>query len=730
MLACAIPANGQAPKKVTFDDNVRPLLKRRCSVCHNSDRREGDLDVTSFVNLMQGGSSGTVLEPGEPGDSYLYELVTHASSPEMPPSGNKIPATEIKLLAEWIKDGLLENSGSKAAKSKPKVSLALKLSPTTRPEVSPTPFRISLEPVITPPVGSVLALASNPWAPVIAVSTPRQILLYHSDRLELAGVLPYETGIARSLSFSRNGELLLASGGRGGESGSVLMFNARTGQLIDQIGKEPDTILTADLSGDQSLIAIGSPNKRVAVMTSAGQPIHELKRHTDWVTAVCFSPDGQFLATADRNGTLLLWEADSGLFVQKLDGHTKAITSLQWRSDSQFFVTASEDGSVRVWDTEKAKPVKSWNAHGSGCLVAGFRRDGSIYSAGRDHLVKLWQANGKAIRTFKGLQDIVVAATVCDETNRVFAADWNGKLLAWNLDNGKVLKTLPANPPTLKQQLSQAKTELQQTQAKVNGAGRSSTNMQAQVLNAENQRTAIHDQIKKGTRELQGRAGSKNKLHANRQGYRLANLRRTRDLPAHQAKLKQLKAALPQAKLALESLPDEPRLVEAVAFLESEIQAIQRRNQRFTQLALANFREHLRIADDLRNLVQQTNQLNATQNAKKNQTNQIQKRIQDLNGMIQQQSKIKATAEQELAAKQKAVERWQNAIQFEQDLTRLKTQLVDAESQLAVKRETIQQAQQQHKLAEEKVKQAEQASQASRAAVEAVQKQLQQLQLQ
>ena len=510
-----MPASGQAPKKVTFDDDVRPLLQRRCSVCHNSDRREGDLDVTSFVNLMQGGGSGTVLEPNDPEGSYLYELVTHADSPEMPPNGNKIPDAEIKLLADWINGGLLENRGSKAVEGKPKVNLALNMSPTKRPEVSPTPFRMSLEPVITPTVGSVLALAANPWAPVIAVSTPRQILLYRSDRLELAGVLPNQTGVAQSLSFSRNGELLLAGGGRGGESGSVLMFNARTGELIDQVGEERDTILTADLSSDQSLIAIGSPNKRVGVMTSAGDSVHELKRHTDWVTAVGFSPDGQFLATADRNGSLLLWETESGVFVQKLDGHTKAITSLQWRSDSRFFVTASEDGNVRVWNSRDPKPVKSWNAHKAGSLVAGFRRDGTIYSAGRDRLVKLWQADGKAIRTFKGLQDIVVAAAVCDETNRVFAADWNGKLLAWNLEDGKVLKTLPANPPTLNQRLSQAKLDLQPAQAKVNDAVTVCDYLETQISIAKAQQKVTDEQFTEAEQQQQQDwAASQTKLDA------------------------------------------------------------------------------------------------------------------------------------------------------------------------------------------------------------------------
>ena len=462
--AFAIPVAGQTKEKINFDDHIGPVLQQRCSTCHNSDRREGDLDVTSFVNLMQGGGSGSVLESGDPSGSYLYGLVTHTDSPEMPPGENKIPESEIDLIAAWINGGLLENSGSKAAKAKPNISLVLDSASTTRPKIAPTPFRMSLQPVITPPVGSVLALAANPWAPVIAVSTPRQILLYQSDRLELVGVLPNETGVAQSLNFSRNGELLLASGGRAGKSGNVLMYDARNGQLLDRLGNERDSILAADLSADQSMIAIGGPSKRVRVMSSSGEAVHELKRHTDWVTAVGFSPDGQFLATADRNGSLLLWEADSGLFVQKLDGHSAAITSLEWRSDSKLFVTSGEDGNVRVWDAQKAKPIKSWNAHGKGSLSAGFRRDGTIFSAGRDHLVKLWHADGKLIRVFKGLQDIVVAATVCDETNRVFAADWTGKLIVWNAEDGKMMQSLTANPRSLEQRLNKAKAELLQSE--------------------------------------------------------------------------------------------------------------------------------------------------------------------------------------------------------------------------------------------------------------------------
>ena len=722
-----MPSNGQTKDKITFDDHVRPLFERRCSVCHNSDRREGDLDLTSFVNLMQGGGSGSVLESGDPTGSYLYSLVTHTESPEMPPSGSKIPKPEIDLIAAWINGGLLENSGSKAAKVKPKVSLALDASPTTRPEVAPTPFRISLEPVITPPVGSVLALAANPWAPVIAVSTPKQILLYRSDRLELVGVLPNEIGVAQSLKFNRNGELLLAGGGRPGKFGSVLMYNARTGELMDRIGQERDSILTADLSADQSMIATGGPSKRVNLLNLAGEVVHELSRHTDWVTALGFSPDGQFLATADRDGSLLLWEADSGLFVQKFGGHAGAITSLEWRSDSKLFVTAGEDGSVRVWNARNPKPVRSWTAHGEGALSAGFRRDGSIYSAGRDRLVKLWQADGKPIRVFKGLQDIVVAATVCDETNRVFAADWTGKLIVWNADDGKILQSLSTNPPALATRLSKAKIELEQWQSKATTVAAKCENLQMRIAKCRASRKACDEQCSQNKSALNKLAVKESKLHFQRRRSSLANLRRMQSLSAEQTKLKKLNAALEQSKLALSNLPDDQQLLDTVVYLQSEIRWQAELVEQFVSFAVGNFREHARAGSKLRDVQHQAALIAETRDQRMLQVTALKQRLDKLSSQLKQQSKAGIATAEEVAVKQNLVNRWQEEIRFDQKLKQLRNQLEASEAQWIVTQESVKQAQQERKLADQKVIQAKQASDESRAAADAIRKQLRQL---
>ena len=102
-----------AQDKVTFDDHVQPILRQKCFSCHNQNKKSSGLDLTTYTNLMLGGSSGDVLEPGSPDDSYLFLLITHESEPFMPPKSPKMPDDEINHIRKWIEQGMPENAGSK-----------------------------------------------------------------------------------------------------------------------------------------------------------------------------------------------------------------------------------------------------------------------------------------------------------------------------------------------------------------------------------------------------------------------------------------------------------------------------------------------------------------------------------------------------------------------------------------------------------------------------------------
>ncbi len=457
-----------AAKKITYEDDVLPIFRDNCLKCHNPDKLKGDLDLTSFSGAIKGGGSGTTLNAGDPDGSQLFKSVSHAAEPEMPPK-SKLSDKDIGTIRQWIEGGLLQGANSRAlAANKPAVDLSLKNVSVGKPDgPPPMPGRLALDPFVRATHGSALsALASSPWAPVVALAGTHQIVLYNTHDLEFLGVLPFPEGAPCDVKFSRNGKLLLASGGRGGQSGLVAVWDLATGERVITIGDQFDSVLAADLSADQQWIALGGPDRVLKIYnTKDGSLEHRIKKHTEWVTAIEFSPDSKYLATGDRNGGVVLWEAASGQEMFTLPGHKGAITAITWRGDSELFASASEDGTLKLWKAGDGSALRSLPVHTGGALSARFTHDGRIVTCGRDNKVQIWETTGRNVLALAFTGDLPNRVTFSDDGLRVIGSDWRGKVFVWDAKSGKPIGELEANPPTLTERVQQTTAQLAQLQS-------------------------------------------------------------------------------------------------------------------------------------------------------------------------------------------------------------------------------------------------------------------------
>ena len=90
---------------VTYEQNVRPILKTHCFQCHGEDgNRQGGLDLRLQRLLVLGGESGAGIVPGKPEESLLWQRL---SSREMPPDEIQLRPTseEIAIIQRWIAEG-------------------------------------------------------------------------------------------------------------------------------------------------------------------------------------------------------------------------------------------------------------------------------------------------------------------------------------------------------------------------------------------------------------------------------------------------------------------------------------------------------------------------------------------------------------------------------------------------------------------------------------------------
>lgn len=97
---------------VSFQENVLPILKRSCWMCHGGERPEGGqrmeegLSLLNYEGIMAGSGNGPVIKPGDVEDSYLIEQI---STGRMPKEGDRLTPAEVEIITAWVEAGALNN---------------------------------------------------------------------------------------------------------------------------------------------------------------------------------------------------------------------------------------------------------------------------------------------------------------------------------------------------------------------------------------------------------------------------------------------------------------------------------------------------------------------------------------------------------------------------------------------------------------------------------------------
>ncbi|KAK6850547.1 WD40-repeat-containing domain protein [Apiospora arundinis] len=194
-----------------------------------------------------------------------------------------------------------------------------------------------------------------------------------------------------------------------------------------------------------------------------------LEGHSNDVNSVTFSPNGQLVASASKDGTVKVWNAVTGAEQQTLDGHGDCVNlvafspngrlvasasndkatagpiwSVVFSHNSQLVASASGDKTVKLWNAETGEQVRTLKGHDKRVNSVAFSPNGKLVaSASNDGTVKLWNAEtGEQVRTIKGHGGRANSVAFSPDGKLVASASGDQKVKLWDVETGEQVRTI------------------------------------------------------------------------------------------------------------------------------------------------------------------------------------------------------------------------------------------------------------------------------------------------
>ncbi|MEG3860106.1 nSTAND1 domain-containing NTPase [Microcoleus sp. herbarium12] len=241
-------------------------------------------------------------------------------------------------------------------------------------------------------------------------------------------------GRVLSITFSPDSKFLIS----GGEDGIAKIWDL-SGQLVRPLKEKQGNYFISSLSfsSDGKYIAITGSNQTPKIWSWDGEKIAQkiatLEGHKDLVYQVSFHPKQELIATGAWDGTIGLWKlSDNKVNKIKIwSGDQGKIRSLSFSSDGKYLATADDNSQLKVWDLSGQEKLKLFSYQREIQAVA-FSSDGKyIATGGKDGTVKLWDWLGRQVFEFKIEKGSVWDISFSADGRSIVAGGDSGQLQSW-----------------------------------------------------------------------------------------------------------------------------------------------------------------------------------------------------------------------------------------------------------------------------------------------------------
>ncbi|EUC59192.1 vegetative incompatibility protein HET-E-1 [Rhizoctonia solani AG-3 Rhs1AP] len=234
-------------------------------------------------------------------------------------------------------------------------------------------------------------------------------------------------------------------------------FQRTTGLIDLSISQHEEAVLaiwslesaghSVAISPDGDRIASGNRDGSVQVydINTGAIVAGPFQEHSRVVLSVAFSPDGRHIASGSQDETVIVWEAYTGRIVAgPLEDYVHTAWSVHFSPDGRRLVSGSDDGTIIVWDTYTGKiALGPLEAHTHWITSVAFSPNGQLIASGsEDQTIQLWNASTGAavaepLRGHTGSVNMVAFSPV--DGSKLASCSHDKTIRVWDIKAGTII---------------------------------------------------------------------------------------------------------------------------------------------------------------------------------------------------------------------------------------------------------------------------------------------------
>jgi len=190
-------------------------------------------------------------------------------------------------------------------------------------------------------------------------------------------------------------------------NGLALAANARNALIEDNTSLGLSLAIEAENAYQPAPVEV----MRVLASAAFGPGVrYRFEGHEKAALNVAFSPDGRTSVSTSADGTIRIWDNQTGQEIRRIDAPDNIPTSAVYSPDSQTILTSGTDSKLYLWDAESSDLIRTFAGHEQATTSVVFSADGrQALSGSLDHTLRLWDVEtGEAIRIFEGHNGVVL----------------------------------------------------------------------------------------------------------------------------------------------------------------------------------------------------------------------------------------------------------------------------------------------------------------------------------